>query len=71
MCVCIINPTARVGFDRSSIFSAEFNRFEFKVFPLLSELLYESKKSLVCPSILPIGRGRTVGFISFPEVSPL
>ena len=29
------NPSARAGYDTRSIFQAEFNRFEFRVFLLL------------------------------------
>ena len=32
------NPSARVGYDKRSIFKAEFNRSEFRVFFLLDEL---------------------------------
>ena len=33
--IIFINPSARAGYDTRSIFKAEFNRFEFRVFLLL------------------------------------
>ena len=35
------NPSARAGYDTRSIFWAEFNRFEFRVFLLLDELPHQ------------------------------
>ena len=32
ICILFTNPSARAGYDTSSIFLAEFNRFEFNVF---------------------------------------
>ena len=39
--VLFTNPSARAGYDTRSIFYAEFNRFEFRVFLLLDYLPHQ------------------------------
>ena len=46
------------------IFKAVFNRFEFS-FPSPSHVTILRLKSFVCPTILLIAGGRTVGFVTF------
>ena len=57
------NPSARAGYDTRSIFEAEFNRFEFRVF-----LLLDSAEEPSLPYYLPLAGGRIFGFIPFPRV---
>ena len=61
--VCIYpNHLLYTGCDTSSIFEAEFNKFEFKVFFLLNQIVILRLKSPVC-SYLPITGERIVGCI--------
>ena len=59
---------SRVLFNTRSVFKAEFNRFEFRVFLLQGRLFYHVLKSSVCTTILPIACGRTIGCTPFPSV---
>ena len=61
------NPSVRAGYGTRSIFKKSFNRYEFRVFILLDNVLTKSEEPIL-PYYLPKAGGRIIGFIPFPRV---
>ena len=51
--ILFTNPSAQAGYDTRSNFLAEFNRFEFRVFPSTRLVASPKLKNLVSPTIYP------------------